>query len=1118
MSPATRLFDLLPSVYRVRDADHGKVLEALLAVLDAEAERLEQDVERLYDNWFVETCDDWVVPYVGDLLGVRTLVPIEEGTFSRRAIVANTLAYRRGKGTAATLEQLARDVTGWPARAVEMFELIGTTQFLNHLRLHNRRIDLRDWNGLELIDTPFDQAAHTVDVRHVDNRRGRHNVMNVALFLWRLGAYPLQDVTPEPAGPGLYRFGQLGADLPLFTHPLTETEMARLATEANVPGPLRRAALYRDLGAYRSRNRSLAPEARPEATDYYGRGRSAVVSVDGADFDPMAVVAADLSAWSRPPAAVTGRASGTLDPFPALSSPAPSVDVTVGAVGPRTATLAAVPATIEEARSLLQEALRTAHGATELAAVVVAVVGDRLVVLPGTTGDQVTFAASAADATTVSELKLGGASTAVAGILSRRLTTFPELPAEAAVEVSGAGHGPHEISLAPVPVDAASARAALETALRGAAPSPAFSGAEVALAGDRLLILPGVDGFVLRIRPTAGDPQTAWLLGLSDVVAIDPRLGRLAFAVGAEPAGSVTVSYGYGFAADVGGGPYDRRVSLARLPEAGWSRTVSQTDPGADFTTVAAALAAWADPGDGNRRTGRVTIEDNGTYAETLAVPSPADDADTLAIVAAQERRPTLRLAGDLTFEAGAEPRGGVILDGLLVEGGIVVEAASIERLRVEHCTLVPGRALTGDGRPARPGAASVVVPDGNERLEIEIERSITGALAVHEEVAALVVRDSIVDSPSSPAFRAALSGNLAPFPALTTAAPSVSVTIGDHEPRVATLRVVPSTLAEARTLLEEAIRDAHWAPAFREARVGVVANRLLVLAGTPEDLAISPAGMDPTAAELRLDDAAARAPLTTSSVRLQPFPTLTSASPAVGVDFGGEPRVAVLSSVPATLAGARSRLQSAIRAAGAEPAFAEAVVAAVGGSLVVVPGDDDTVMRFHSVPADRTTAQELGLSSTRPAISFSDDGAEPGPRATLERVTVFGEVRVRELALASESIFFDPVVAVRRQLGCVRFSYVAPGSLAPRRYRCQPSEAPGGAVVRPVFTSASYGHPAYAQLAASCPSEIAAGAEDEGEMGAFNLLQQNQRIENLQASLDEYLRFGLEAGIFLAT
>jgi hypothetical protein len=46
-------------------------------------------------------------------------------------------------------------------------------------------------NPLELIDTPFDTAAHTVDVRRIANRRGKHNIPNVGIFLWRLQAYPL---------------------------------------------------------------------------------------------------------------------------------------------------------------------------------------------------------------------------------------------------------------------------------------------------------------------------------------------------------------------------------------------------------------------------------------------------------------------------------------------------------------------------------------------------------------------------------------------------------------------------------------------------------------------------------------------------------------------------------------------------------------------------------------------------------------------------------------------------------------------------------------------------------------------------------------------------------------
>ena len=68
------------------------------------------------------------------------------------------------------------------------------------------------------------------------------------------------------------------------------------------------------------------------------------------------------------------------------------------------------------------------------------------------------------------------------------------------------------------------------------------------------------------------------------------------------------------------------------------------------------------------------------------------------------------------------------------------------------------------------------------------------------------------------------------------------------------------------------------------------------------------------------------------------------------------------------------------------------------------------------------------------------------------------------------------------------------------------------------MFTSDVYGQPAYAQLAVNGPLEIRTGADDGSEMGAFDFLKQPQRETNLEASLDEYLRFGLEAGVFFAT
>ncbi|MCY7358151.1 MAG: hypothetical protein LH609_11960, partial [Rudanella sp.] len=101
------------------------------------------------------------------------------------------------------------------------------------------------------------------------------------------------------------------------------------------------------------------------------------------------------------------------------------------------------------------------------------------------------------------------------------------------------------------------------------------------------------------------------------------------------------------------------------------------------------------------------------------------------------------------------------------------------------------------------------------------------------------------------------------------------------------------------------------------------------------------------------------------------------------------------------------------------------------------------------------------------------------------------------------------------RQEGCVRFSYVPPGSRVPAPYRCQPQTAADAARVRPVFTSLEYGDAGYGQLSTRCAPEIGQGADDGTEMGVFHNLYQPQREANLRIRLDEYLRFGLEAGIF---
>jgi hypothetical protein len=71
---------------------------------------------------------------------------------------------------------------------------------------------------------------------------------------------------------------------------------------------------------------------------------------------------------------------------------------------------------------------------------------------------------------------------------------------------------------------------------------------------------------------------------------------------------------------------------------------------------------------------------------------------------------------------------------------------------------------------------------------------------------------------------------------------------------------------------------------------------------------------------------------------------------------------------------------------------------------------------------------------------------------------------------------------------------------------------------VRPVFTSTVQGAPGFAQLSLRTPEEIRTGSEAQSELGAFRDNSLPRREAHLRTRLDEYLRFGLEAGIFYAT
>jgi hypothetical protein len=243
-----RLYERLPAVVRRRDAEQGGPLRALVAVLQAEWDALEAEAETLWDDWSIETCEEWVVPYIGAALGVEGLREVDSVDFSLRSYVANTLARRRRKGTAAATEQLARDVTGYPALAVELFTRTLVSTHLGHLRGAETlpapvgTVDLRDTRALEGFDGPFDGFARSADVRPIGRRVVRPNLPNLALHLWRVRSWELSGVSAAPiaGADGWYRIDPTGVDAPLFNLPRGEDDITALARPEHVPHRLTR--------------------------------------------------------------------------------------------------------------------------------------------------------------------------------------------------------------------------------------------------------------------------------------------------------------------------------------------------------------------------------------------------------------------------------------------------------------------------------------------------------------------------------------------------------------------------------------------------------------------------------------------------------------------------------------------------------------------------------------------------------------------------------------------------------------------------------------------------------------------------------------------------------------
>jgi hypothetical protein len=699
-SPRTPLYGLLPSVYRQRDADQGGVLEQFLAVIDEQIAVVEDNIAQLYDDWFVETAEEWAVPYIGQLIGYSPVPAagppaetLDERGLARDTVliprreVANTIAFRRRKGTIALLADLSEAVAGWPALAVELYRLLGWAPHLG--RQYTPRLvaselathafcDVRDADRLAQSEGAFGRTAHGDDVRRISSARtpGRFGIPNVALHAWRLRAYGVTDTAVQPhddIAANCFSFSAIGHDTQLFTHPRDPDPLAPRGP-LDVPAPIARSAF--------GTHTATRPVTWLASTDYYGPGKSLSIRAFGwprksvdTDIPAADVLPADLSDWARyrpPPGKVA------VDPvlgrivFPPSRPPRRihvtyhygfSADLGGGEYDRR------IPS--RSARALSRFADEDVIAASEL-----------LDDLQARKGSLATYLAAR-----------WSPEHAVL-LMARPMGTDPDAPLLAALVA--------ELNL--VLDDAglftqgrfATIDADLLALAEQLPPALTFR------LNRRLLeeALPtSIAQSYKRYVVAAGDEERSPLWPSVDCATLDAALGL--------------------WRTD---GPRNGVIELAR-------------------SGVYSLDAQIADD------------------ADALIVLAPSR---TLRIVAANRTRPVVTIdSGDeLSVAMGA--RSELDLDGLLVaEGAIVVHRADPAtpvrsecderpRLRVRNCTLVPGWALNCDCDPRRPGSPSIELTDFGG--VVCIARSIVGPLRIEEDIAsgipvAVDACDSILDA-----------------------------------------------------------------------------------------------------------------------------------------------------------------------------------------------------------------------------------------------------------------------------------------------------------------------------------------------------------------------------------
>lgn len=749
---AEQVWRWLPGVYRARDAD-GR-LRGLLELFADELWRSRRLTEQQLADHFIDSAQDWVIPYLADLVGTSVLFTgdasrVRELALRNRDDVKNTLHWRRQKGTLAGLEGLTRDIGGFGVLAVEMFERVAWQQNLVHVKRAARfALDLRQGEAVAAAVTPFSQARALADLRPAGPRSGWHRPNQVVLFEWPLASFPLVDVAPRAEGPGRYRFHPLGLDTALLAGGTTEALRQQLLQR---PGAAGADICHPDTDDTPIRTRDLRAHTAAYLDSPVGFAirEDGIVLAGGADaLPPVRAPALDFGDLAQ----LRGMVAADTTVYPAMLR----CQLAAVRLGATFALLDGAMAPVPYSPGVpfaVQLQLRNPQGRLALDAVAPDF-GYTAAVAPfePDTGEfhhpvlllRLTNLAAGPAAVPAHEVIVRNAR-------GRALQVF--LPAVAAL----APTAEHYVYVA------ADGSTYFARGDHGAGPPDrnpdssvfgAFSAQHLARASEgQRRIRPGHPGGAARWRRVVARPLCCWDQPLAPPlapgeVAVDPERGRFAFPAAEVPAGVLSVDFRFGLSAPLGAGPFARPGLTAAL------LTVARTRD-ADFSSLQAAIAAAP---DGAAFPVVIEILDSAVYEEALSIASRSFPAG-LVIQASALQTPFLvkPAAAARLLRVSNSSIARLAFDGLVFAGGAVEVTGAVAALQLRHCTLVPSSVALHIATSAAADVALQHCIAGAADLAPAGSRCVLEDCAV-QHPAATVEQPGAADAWAAPASRVELT------------------------------------------------------------------------------------------------------------------------------------------------------------------------------------------------------------------------------------------------------------------------------------------------------------------------------------------------------------------------